>query len=221
MYLITINDNYPACTRTSLEARSRFTRTKASSDRRVILFHSPPDNWSGRVELAALLTSRVSELAIEVLIRRTQEVRELKIFIAQPVLGEVDNEVAELLVRDRGLTNFACKVNVLNHALKGCVGLLQGPKCLVKAVSNVVVDLVKEIAPTRPSWDEKGFDVKVGAGCRSSASPSVLPLISSKATTFWRSSSNWSEHRLRNSIPKMYSLNSEASIFPRRMSAAA
>ena len=39
--------------------------------------------------------------------------------------------------------------------------------------------------------------------------------------TLWRSASNWSEDRFRKSIPKMYSLNSEASIFPRRMSAAA
>ena len=36
-----------------------------------------------------------------------------------------------------------------------------------------------------------------------------------------RRASNTSEHRFRNSIPKMYSLNSEASILPRRMSAAA
>ena len=36
-----------------------------------------------------------------------------------------------------------------------------------------------------------------------------------------RATSNSSEARFRNSIPKMYSLNSDASILPRKMSAAA
>jgi hypothetical protein len=56
VYWKTINDNYPASTRTSLEALSRFTRTKASTDGRVILFHGPPGTgktWAIR----SLLTS--------------------------------------------------------------------------------------------------------------------------------------------------------------------
>jgi hypothetical protein len=56
VYWNTINDNYPACTRTSLEALSRFTRAKSTSDGRVILFHGPPGTgktWAIR----SLLTS--------------------------------------------------------------------------------------------------------------------------------------------------------------------
>jgi hypothetical protein len=53
-----------------------------------------------------------------------------------------------------------------------------------------------------------------------SASASLSPASRSWPITCSRRSSNTSEQRLRNSIPKMYSLNSEASILPRRMSAA-
>ena len=72
-----------------------------------------------------------------------------------------------------------------------------------------------------PSRDEEGFGVEVGAARPFLGLGLILPLASSEATTLWRSSSNWSDDRFRKSMPKMYSLNSDASIFPRKMSAAA
>ena len=66
-----------------------------------------PDDGSRGVELAALLAGRVGELADEVLVGGTEQVGELEVLVAQPVLGEVDDQVAQLLVR-RSTTGPPC-----------------------------------------------------------------------------------------------------------------
>ena len=53
---------------------------------------------AGRVELAALLAGRVGEVADQVLVGGAEQVGELEVFVAEAVLGEVDDEVAPLLV---------------------------------------------------------------------------------------------------------------------------
>ena len=84
-----------------------------------------PDDGARRVELAALLAGGVGELADEVLVRSAEQVGELEVFVAEPVLGEVDDQVAELLVRDRRLADLAGEVDVLDDAFQSSVGLLQ------------------------------------------------------------------------------------------------
>ena len=139
-----------------------------------------PDDGSGRVELAALLAGRVGELADEVLVRRAEQVGELEVLVAEPVLGEVDDEVSELLVRDRGLADLAGEVDVLDHAFEGGVGLLQRREGLVEPVADVVVDLVEEVVPARLLRDEEGLGVEVRA-VRPASRPGawVRPLASS------------------------------------------
>ena len=109
------------------------------------------DDGAGRVELAALLAGRVGELADQVLVGGAQQVGELEVLVAQPVLGEVDDQVPELLVRDRGLADLAGEVDVLDDAFEGGVGLLQRRERFVEPVADVVVDLVAEVSPSAPS----------------------------------------------------------------------
>ena len=68
---------------------------------------------------------------------------------------------------------------------------------------------------------EEGVGVEVGVLGPALGLGLRAPLASWSSTTRWRSSSNTSLARFRNSAPKMYSLNSEASILPRKMSTAA
>ena len=75
----------------------------------------------GRVELAALLAGRVGELADQVLVRGAEQVGELEVLVAQPVLGEVDDQLAQLLVRDRRLADLAVEVDVLDARRRGAV----------------------------------------------------------------------------------------------------
>ncbi len=173
------------------------------------------------VELAALLARRVGELADQVLVGGPEQVGELEVLVAQPVPVEVLDQLAQLLVRQLGLADGAGEVDVVEHALQAGVLLLQRPQGLVEPVADVVVQLVAQVLPAGPLGDEEGVLV-VALGVSPAAPPlgACGPLASCSAMISWRRASNTSEQRFRNSIPKMYSLNSEASILPRRTSAA-
>ena len=93
----------------------------------------------GRVELAALLAGRVGELADEVLVGGTEEVGELEVLVAKPVLGEVDDQVAQLLVGNRRLAHLAGEIDVLDDAFEGGIGFLQGREGLVEPIADVLV----------------------------------------------------------------------------------
>ena len=155
--------------------------------------HHHPDDRPRRVELAALLARRVGELADQVLVRRTEQVGELEVLVAQAVLGEVDDQVPQLLVRDRRLADLAGEVDVLDDAFEGRVGLLQRGEGLVEPVADVVVDLVEEVVPPGLLWDEEGLRVEVGEFARFSASVRPRPSPWILAITLSRSSSNSSE----------------------------
>ena len=68
---------------------------------RLHQFHHHPHHRPGGVELAALLPCRVGELADQELIRRTEQVGELKVLVAEAVLGEVRDQVPQLAVRSQ------------------------------------------------------------------------------------------------------------------------
>ena len=122
-----------------------------------------PDDGSRRVELAALLAGRVGELADEVLVGSAEEVGELEVLVAQPVLGEVDDQVAQLLVGDRRLADLAGEVDVLDDAFEGGIGFLERREGLVEPVADVVVYLVEQVVPARFLRDEERLRVEVRA----------------------------------------------------------
>ena len=62
--------------------------------------HHHPHHRPGGVELAALLAGGVGELADQVLIGRAEQVGELEVLVAQPVLVEMGDQVAQLAVGD-------------------------------------------------------------------------------------------------------------------------
>ncbi len=73
----------------------------------------------------------------------------------------MDDQIPELLVRDRGLANLAREVDVLNDALERRVGLFKRGERFVESVTDVVVNLVEEEVPARFGGDEEGFGVEV------------------------------------------------------------
>ena len=119
--------------------------------------HHHPHDGARRVELAALLARRVGELADQVLVRGAEQVGELEVLVAQPVLGEVVDQVAQLPVRDRGLADLAGEVDVLDHALQRRVFvLLQRGERLVQPVADGLgVQLVPQVLPARLGRDEE------------------------------------------------------------------
>ena len=136
-------------------------------------------------------------------------------------LVEVHDQVAQLLVRHRRLADLAVEVDVLEHALERPVAVLQRRQGLVQPVADVACAARRGGTPSGRAAGRRRSRVE-GRATRRAARPrpgcGPAPLVGDDRS---RSASNWSEARFRNSIPKMYSLNSEASILPRRMSAAA
>ncbi len=92
------------------------------------------------------------------------------------------------------------------------IGAMVGLHEVYEFVDNYVLDDARREADGPPVEVEGTF---ASAGAPAVAEPRPRETISA------RRSSKTSEQRFKKSIPKMYSLNSEASILPRRMSAAA
>ena len=80
--------------------------------------HHQLHDGAGRVELAALLAGRVGKVTDQVLVGGAQQVGELEVVVAEPVLGEVVDEVPPLLVRNGCVTDPPIEVDVLQHPSK-------------------------------------------------------------------------------------------------------
>ncbi len=118
-------------------------------------------NLAGRVELAALLASRVSEIANEVLVSGAKEVGELEVLVAETMLGEVVDEVTPLLVGHRGVADLLVEVDVLKHAFKSLVGVFECGKGFVEPVADLVVQVGLEVGPAGGFGDEERVVVEV------------------------------------------------------------
>ena len=82
-----------ACRPSPSRGRRRACPPAGSASRTIM-----PHHGAGRVELAALLARRVGELADQVLVGGAEQVGELEVLVAQPVLVEVLDQLAQLLV---------------------------------------------------------------------------------------------------------------------------
>jgi hypothetical protein len=123
--------------------------------------HHHADHGTRGVELAALLAGGVGEVADQVLVGGTEKVGELEVVVAQAVGAEVDDQLAQLLVRQLGRADLAGKVDVLQDAVEARVVLLQAGQGLVQVVPDVVVGLVEQVAPARLLGDVEGLAVPV------------------------------------------------------------
>jgi hypothetical protein len=101
--------------------------------------HHHPHHRARRVELAALLAGRVRELADQVLVGRAEQVRELEVLVAQPVVAEMADQLAQLDVRDLALAHLAREVDVLQHLGQAGVVALQPTQRLVQKAADIVV----------------------------------------------------------------------------------
>ena len=97
-----------------------------------------PDDGARRVELAALLAGGVGELRDQVLVGGTEDVGELEVLVAQPVPGEVVDELLQALVRDGALADLAVEVDVLDHAVESRVLSFKCSKGLVEEVADAL-----------------------------------------------------------------------------------
>ena len=134
------------------------------------------------------------------------------------------DQLAQLLVRDRRLADLAGEVDVLDARRRapGCASS-SAARALLSPSPTLLVQVVAEVLPAGPLRHEERLRVE-GRRARPAARPRPGrgPRASCSAMTCSpRRPRTGRRHRFRNSIPKMYSLNSEASILPRRMSAAA
>ena len=115
-----------------------------------------PDDGARCVELAALLASGVGELGDQVLVGGAEDVRELEVLVAQPVPGEVVDELLQALVCDGTLAYLAVEVDVLDDAVESRVFSLKGSKGLVEEVADTLrARVVPDVLPARLSGTQK------------------------------------------------------------------
>ena len=132
----------------------------------------------------------------------------------------MDDQVAPLLVVHLRLAHGPGEVDVLEDAIEVAVGVLESDRPLLRASPTWWWASSRRKVHRASGGTKNGLPVPVGiVGPGFGVSLATAP-ASSRSMTAWRSTSNWSDARFRNRAPKMYSLNSEASVLPRRMSAA-
>ncbi len=129
------------------------------------------------------------------------------------------NKLTELAIAELTLPNLKGEGDVIEDALQGNVLGLDPAKSFIKCIANIFIRFVYEKLEAGLWWDPK-------VSLRPFQTV-FLPLQRPAQVTFYRQCALWktsmhaflktSEHRFRNNIPKMYSLNSEASILPQRI----
>ena len=75
---------------------------------------------------------RVGELADQVFVGGAEQVRELEVLVAQAVLAEVGDELAQLDVGDLALAHLAAEVDVLQHLGQAGVVAFQMPRARLR-----------------------------------------------------------------------------------------
>ena len=184
--------------------------------------HHPDDGPRG-VELARLLAGGVGELADQVLVGGAEQVGELEVLVPQPVPVEVVDELLELRVRQRGLADLPVKSMCWSTPVRaGALSSSSAPRALLSmSPTRLCARLVLDVLPAGLVRDvEAAAVVEAHVGVLLGGLRGPCPRRPARRSRRSLIASNWSEQRFRNSIPKMYSLKSEASILPRRMSAA-
>jgi hypothetical protein len=96
------------------------------------------DDIAWGVELAALFAGGVGELADEVFVGGAEEVGELEVVVAEAILVEVLDEVAEFLVGDAGAADGAIEVDVLEDPFEGGLSSSRAPRALFSSLPTSV-----------------------------------------------------------------------------------
>src|SRR5215470_7756086 len=105
----------------------------AQAQSRLDEAHHEANDIAWRVEVAALLTSRFGKHVNQELIRRPQQVRKLKILIAQAVAVEVAHQVLARVIGDDALvTDRAHEADVVEDVFERLVGLAQGTEGFIE-----------------------------------------------------------------------------------------
>ena len=127
---------------------------------------------------------------------------------------------AQLLVGDLAGVGLFIEVDVLEDALKGRIDVFEGTQRLVQPVPDIAVKILVDPGPAC-CWGNKERAVVIA---RLQDLDQVVVRRAVRAARLFqraRSAMKTSELRFKKSMPKIYSLNSDASILPRRISAAA
>ena len=123
--------------------------------------HHQLHDGAGRVELAALLAGRVSKVTDQVLVGGAEQVGKLEVVVAEPVLGEVVDEVPPLLVRNGSVTDPPIEVDVLQHPLQRGIALLKTGKSPVQPVAHLIVNVFVKVRPAGLGWYEEPGRVEI------------------------------------------------------------
>ena len=143
-------------------ARARARVVDSHTFLRIDKTHHQLHDRAGRVELAALLAGRVGKVADQILVCGAEQVGELEILVAEPVLREVIDEVAPLLVRNDGSTDPPVEVDVLQHTLQRGIALLERAESSVQPIAHLMVDIVANVPPASLGWHEERVLVEIG-----------------------------------------------------------
>ena len=103
---------------------------------------------------------------------RRLAIGELEVLVAEPVLGEVVDEIAPLFVGDGCGADTPVEVDVLEHALERWV---VGFERLVQPVTDLMVKIVADLIPPALWGYEEGVPVVVWSSARRSASCWLRP----------------------------------------------
>jgi len=74
----------------------------------------------------------------------------------------VNDQLAQLPIRHRGLTDLAVEVDVSKDPVETRVGLFQRGERLIQPISHVVVQLIADVVPPSYRWDEERVGVNHG-----------------------------------------------------------
>jgi hypothetical protein len=107
-------------------ARARVVHRLARLRRDQTAHH--PDYGAGRIRLAALLSTLIGELLEQVLVGGAEHVGKLEVLVAQPVTGEVPDQLAQPAVSEGYVSDGEVEVDVAGNAVQFfVVAPLDGP----------------------------------------------------------------------------------------------
>lgn len=109
---------------------------------RVDQSHHHPHHWSRRVELAALLACRLSELADQVLLRDAEQIGKLEVLTAKAVAVEVADQVAQLPIGELDLADLLVESMWDVTPASSSLGRSKAPSALFRPVPTSPTSLL-------------------------------------------------------------------------------
>ena len=166
-----------------------------------------PDDVARRVEVAAFFARRFGEHVDEELVGGAKQVRELKIFVAQPVFAEMSYEIfAGVVGNDALVALHAHEADVVEDMFQRVVTLGSGRQVLCRGHCRKA--LLRRLTclggmPTAHAQVRRSRRNNQGLHRSPRLFPSPCLASILVPTIFSRSASKTSEQRFRKSIPKM------------------